>query len=233
MNVFVLNTKEDILKKSGKQSSIFSPTIEVNGAPKQPDYKLSSEYLPLCSEQTHSYRFGTTWGWVNDDRVVIFGCTIPLSADLFWSDSYSVIFAAQFLMTLKSRFLLVNQKTYSVTAVQFLVTLISWLNINEISVQWSVQFESWWLLWADSFQWIKNTQCNRYSLILDDSYELIHFSESQNSPTPKTSESYNLKKDEKLHYQRKNPIRLNRNSNWIKLEGCKSEWNQEKCFWLN
>ncbi len=26
----------------------------------------SSEYLPLCSEQTHSYRFGSTWGWVND-----------------------------------------------------------------------------------------------------------------------------------------------------------------------
>ncbi len=44
----------------GKQSSIFSPTIEVNGAPKQPDYTLSSEYLPLCSEQTHSYRFGST-----------------------------------------------------------------------------------------------------------------------------------------------------------------------------
>ncbi len=41
-------------------SSIFSPTIEVNGAPKQPDYKLSSKYLPLCSEQTHSYRFGST-----------------------------------------------------------------------------------------------------------------------------------------------------------------------------
>ncbi len=59
MNVFVLNTKEDILKNEGN-SSIFSPTIEVNGAPKQPDYTLSSEYLPLCSEQTHSYRFGST-----------------------------------------------------------------------------------------------------------------------------------------------------------------------------
>ncbi len=27
--------------------SIFFPTMEVNGAPKQPGYKLSSEYLPL------------------------------------------------------------------------------------------------------------------------------------------------------------------------------------------
>ncbi len=57
--------------------SIFFPTMEVNGAPKQPDYKLSSKYLPLCSaEQRHSYRFGTTWGWVNDDRIFIFGWTI-------------------------------------------------------------------------------------------------------------------------------------------------------------
>ncbi len=56
MNVFVLNTKEDILKNEGNRAVFFS-TIEVNGVPKQPDYKLSSEYLPLCSEQTHSYRF--------------------------------------------------------------------------------------------------------------------------------------------------------------------------------
>ncbi len=37
--------------------SIFLPTMEVNGAPKQPGYKLSSEYLPLCSaEQRNAYR---------------------------------------------------------------------------------------------------------------------------------------------------------------------------------
>ncbi len=61
--------------------SIFVPTMEVNGAPKQPGYKLSSKYLPVCSaEQTHSYRFGTTLGWVNDDRIFIFGWTIPLSS---------------------------------------------------------------------------------------------------------------------------------------------------------
>ncbi len=76
-------------EECGKQSSsgapltsivFFFPTMKVNGAPKQPDYKLSSKYLPLCSaEQRHSYRFGTTWGWVNDDRIFIFGWTIPLS----------------------------------------------------------------------------------------------------------------------------------------------------------
>ncbi len=37
------------------------PIKEVNGAPKQPVYKLSSKYLPLClAEHRHSYRFGTT-----------------------------------------------------------------------------------------------------------------------------------------------------------------------------
>ncbi len=41
--------------------SIFILTMEVNGAQKQSDYKLSSKYLPLCSaEQRHSYSFGTT-----------------------------------------------------------------------------------------------------------------------------------------------------------------------------
>ncbi len=44
MNVFVLNTKEDILKNEGN-SSIFSPTIEVNGAPKQPDYNKISSFV--------------------------------------------------------------------------------------------------------------------------------------------------------------------------------------------
>ncbi len=59
--------------------SIFFPTMEVNDAPKQPGFKLTSKYLPLCSaEQRHSCRFGTTWGWVNDDRIFIFGWTIPL-----------------------------------------------------------------------------------------------------------------------------------------------------------
>ncbi len=73
MNVFVLNTKEDILKNEETEQfwgtidihSIYILTVEVNGSPKQPVYKLTSEYRPLCSaEQTHSYRFGNTWGWV-------------------------------------------------------------------------------------------------------------------------------------------------------------------------
>ncbi len=64
--------------------SICFPTEEVNGVPKQPGYKLSSKYLPLYSaEQRNSYRFGTTWGWVNDDRIFIFGWTILLSLQAF------------------------------------------------------------------------------------------------------------------------------------------------------
>ncbi len=53
--------------------------MEVNDAPELLFFPHSSEYLPLCSaEQRHSYRFGTTWGWVKDDSIFIFGWTIPL-----------------------------------------------------------------------------------------------------------------------------------------------------------
>ncbi len=88
MNVFVLpNTKEDILKKVVTRlfwgtidfHSRKKNTMKVNGAPELLCFPHSSEYLPLCSaEQRHSCRFGTTWGWVNDDRIFIFGWTIPL-----------------------------------------------------------------------------------------------------------------------------------------------------------
>ncbi len=75
MNVLFCWTQRKIFSRFGKHS-IFS----YYGSPKQPDYKLSSEYLPLCSEQTHSYRSGTTWGWVND-RIFIFGWTVPLRSE--------------------------------------------------------------------------------------------------------------------------------------------------------
>ncbi len=50
----------------------------------------SSKYLPLCSEQTHSYRFGSIWRWVNDDRIFIFGWTIPLTGAVQWSATRSL-----------------------------------------------------------------------------------------------------------------------------------------------
>ncbi len=50
-----------------------------------PKNSLVTNFLPLCSaEQRHSYRFGTTWGWVNDDSIFIFGWIIPLTKLLSW-----------------------------------------------------------------------------------------------------------------------------------------------------
>ncbi len=54
-----------------------------NGAPKLLCFPHSSEYLPLCSaEQGHSYRVWTTWWWVYDDRIFIFGWNIPLKMNV-------------------------------------------------------------------------------------------------------------------------------------------------------
>ncbi len=42
-------------------------------------YQHSSKYIIVCAaEERHWYRFGTTWGWVNDNRIYIFGWTFPL-----------------------------------------------------------------------------------------------------------------------------------------------------------
>ncbi len=42
--------------------------------------QIPSKYLNLCSEdERRSYGFGTTWGWVINERIFIFGWTIPLT----------------------------------------------------------------------------------------------------------------------------------------------------------
>ncbi len=92
MNFFVFpNTKEDILKKVCNQAVLghhwlpwhFFSLLWKSMVP---------QYIPLCSaEQTHSYRFATTWGWVNAD-IFIFGWTIPLSSfNLPFSELYSFL----------------------------------------------------------------------------------------------------------------------------------------------
>ncbi len=41
--------------------------------------EFHQKYLNLCSkDEQRSYGFGTTWGWVINDRIFIFGWTIPL-----------------------------------------------------------------------------------------------------------------------------------------------------------
>ncbi len=41
--------------------------------------RFKQKCLNLCSEdERRSYGFGTTWGWVINDRIFIFGWTIPL-----------------------------------------------------------------------------------------------------------------------------------------------------------
>jgi len=57
----VLNTKEDISKNMGNQLTSIVWTINTLWY----GYWHSSEYFCLCSaEESNSYRFGTTWGWV-------------------------------------------------------------------------------------------------------------------------------------------------------------------------
>ncbi len=56
--------------------------------------------VPLClAEQRHSYRFGTTWGWVNDDLIFIFGWIISLTPNSLYTSPDPVLhLMSDFLM---------------------------------------------------------------------------------------------------------------------------------------
>ncbi len=54
--------------------------------------RFHQKYLNLCSEdERRSYAFGTTWGWVINDRIFIFGWTNPLR-HFNSKRSFSIIF---------------------------------------------------------------------------------------------------------------------------------------------
>ncbi len=54
------------------------------------------KYLNLCSvDEQRSYGFGMTWGWVINDRIFIFGWTIPLRLEYakfsIWTKTQGII----------------------------------------------------------------------------------------------------------------------------------------------
>ncbi len=64
--------------------NIVVPLLSMQGQ-KALSYFFIKKYLNLCSEdEWMSYGFGTTWGWVINDRIFIFGWTIPLR----WQDEH-------------------------------------------------------------------------------------------------------------------------------------------------
>ncbi len=54
----------------------FCPYTESHWCPKQQIQWLLKYFLLCSTEKRKSYMFGTTWGWVNDDIIFIFGLTI-------------------------------------------------------------------------------------------------------------------------------------------------------------
>ncbi len=115
-------------------SSFFFPTMEVNCAPKQPGYKLSSKYLPLCSaEQRNTSRFGTTWGWVNDDRIFIFGWSIALRDCLCFLLKYWII-SLQLLQYLLQTWFNLIKRLYQTIFYQIFVL---WVIVTHIVLFWN------------------------------------------------------------------------------------------------
>ncbi len=132
--------------------------MEDNGAPELLCFPHSSEYFPLCSaEQRHSYRFGTTWGWVNDDRFFIFGWTIPLKLVLWsrvtympWATEYTacwvkcvlwcIVWICEFKYNL-DHILIPPSVLYSVIlGIQTSIPVVEHISVQQIWVfQWLIQ----------------------------------------------------------------------------------------------
>ncbi len=78
--ILLLNSKEAILKNVGNQTVDGSRhtmekkyTMEVNVYRQLFGYQHSTKYIILCSaEETNSYRFGMTWGWINEHIFIFF-----------------------------------------------------------------------------------------------------------------------------------------------------------------
>ncbi len=69
--------KMNILKNVGNQTVDGCHWLTYTG---KNTMDVFQKYLLLCTtEEITSYRFGTTWGWVNNNRIFIIGWTIPLS----------------------------------------------------------------------------------------------------------------------------------------------------------
>jgi len=118
----LLNTKEYILKSDWNFGTTdFHSILFLLGAKQLFGSNHSSKYLPLCSaEERKSYRFATTWGRVNDDRIFIFGWSITLNYtvyDFCWFhsnlNSYCISFYSMLLWILRTFFcsVLVNALT--------------------------------------------------------------------------------------------------------------------------
>ncbi len=56
--------------------------------PQNCSVSLILQNIFLCVQNNHSYRFGNTWGWV-DDTIVIFGVNYPFN--VFWTKSYKFV----------------------------------------------------------------------------------------------------------------------------------------------
>ncbi len=67
--------------------NVVVPLLSMQG---QKALGFHQKYLNLCCEDEQmSYGFGTTWGWVINDRIFIFGWTIPLLGLARWCRSAS------------------------------------------------------------------------------------------------------------------------------------------------
>ncbi len=135
--------------------------MEVNGAPELLCFPHSSEYLPLYSaEQRHSYRFGTTWGWANDDIIFSFGWNYPFKYIPSCSSNHSMISERVICLLLSNKVVcyFLNHRWYTSEYTQkHLTTSLSKNILKQFTSKWKFCYH---LLAIMLFQTHKCFVCN-------------------------------------------------------------------------
>ncbi len=95
--------------------------------------RFHQKYLNLCSEdEQRSYGFGTTWGWVINDRIFILGWTNPL---MIWTTRFSLHFLYSFKVSLRFSpyYKTTSKYVMSTVDLHFYSMYCQKLNMTEIS----------------------------------------------------------------------------------------------------
>ncbi len=141
-------------------------SMEVNGYQQLFGYSHFSKYLLLCSaEERCSYRFGTSLGWENDDRIFIFWWTFPLNKNEIYYIFQNVPLSVQFQFNQNISFICI---IFQLCHLRFLASrcfIHICYYLSRCKGEYQCDFSGikwmWTRGWHQICSWMQNTVCTQ------------------------------------------------------------------------